>query len=68
MKRGIEDYAKETIRTLVPGVQDAGFLRTILEACWREDSADDEVIGDNSGRVRVNDCPPQVKTVPRCMR
>jgi hypothetical protein len=49
MKRGIEDYAKDTIRTLVPGVQDAGFLRTILEARWREDFADDEVVEDNSG-------------------
>ena len=49
MKRGIEDYAKDTIRRLVPGVQDAGFLRTILEANWREDFADDEVVEVDSG-------------------
>jgi hypothetical protein len=49
MKRGIEDYAKDAIRRLVPGVQDAGFLRTILEASWREDFADDEVVEVDSG-------------------
>ena len=57
MKRGIEDYAKDTIRRLVTGVQDAGFLRTILEARWREDSEDDEIIEDSSGE------PPLTKAI-----
>jgi hypothetical protein len=49
MRRGIEDYAKDTIRRLVPGVQDAGLLRTILEARWREDYTEDEVAEGKSG-------------------
>ena len=57
MRRGIEDYAKDTIRRLVPGVQDAGFLRTVFEARWREDYADDEVVEVNSGD------PPLTKAI-----
>jgi hypothetical protein len=57
MKRGIEDYAKDTIRRLVPGVQDAGFLRAIFEARWREDYADDEIVEVNSGE------PPLTKAI-----
>ena len=55
MRQGIEDYAKDTIRRLVPGVQDAGLLRTIFEARWRDGYPDEEVVDGNS------DDPPLTK-------
>ena len=57
MKRGIEDYAKDAIRRLVPGVQDGGLLGTIFEARWRGECADEEVVEGNS------DDPPLTKAI-----